>query len=466
MPKVYVLFWFDVEDCTVPQSDDCAKRLCQILTKHGVTGTMKLVGQKARMLEQRVRYDVIDALQLHDIGFHSNWHGLRPQIAEYLAPLGMEDGAAEFERREGPGLEDVKRIFGAPIVTYGQPGSNWAPQAFSVLSQWNIPTYVSGFGYIGVDCQPFYLGGLLCTSHMYGQRLDGQEQRHLMGLNFELGGPGELEKHQAQFTQSLEQLRDTGGLISIINHPCTLVLEEWFSTYMKPRERIEAGYQHFEDFVQWALSHPNVEAIGASRLPELYADQALGRHFGAADLLALATALSDEINYVRLGPVTLSAAEAFRLLLEAFVLHADRRGTTERVPYAPLAGPTVIGPAPPRAFALAYDQFERIARRLLQQVRETPAVPAQVQVNNVAVDAASYLAAVARVLAGMLRGDATPATVEIKPAARRFEDTVDPNAAASAARSAMMKPGFEAPGLYELAKLLAWTVKPAVLQTQ
>jgi len=463
--KVYVLFWFDVEDCTVPQSDDCAKRLCQILTRHGVTGTMKLVGQKARLLEQRVRYDVIDALQRHDIGFHSNWHGLRPQIAEYLAPLGMVEGAAEFERREGPGLEDVQRLFDRPIVTYGQPGSNWAPQAFPVLRQWGIPTYVSGFGYIGIDCQPFYLGGILCTSHMYGRRLNGQEQRHLMGLNFELGGPGELEKHQALFSRSLEELSATGGLISIINHPCTLVLEEWFSTYMKPRERTEAGYRHFESFVQWVLGHPHVEAVGAARLPELYPDQAVGTRFPRETLLRLAQALSEEVSFVRLGEVAVSAAEAFHLLTEALAPYLERRSLPSQVEHMPVDCPAAGAPEFAGELAVPWDEFGRNLRRVAQELRQTRAVPAAVPVSQIAVDPASYLAAVARSIVQILRDGAPPEVVAIRPAPRRFEDYVDPEAARSAAGSSMAPPGgIATSGLFELAKLLAWTAKPAVLK--
>ena len=246
MATVHALFWFDVEDCSVTQSDDAAKRLALILERHGVRGTMKLVGQKARMLEQRVRYDVIDALRRHDVGYHANWHGLRPQVVEYLAPLDWEEGVAEFERREWPGLADVRRLFGTNPVTYGQPGPNWAPQAFPVLRKWGIPTYVSGFGYVGLDCQPFYYGGLLCTSHLYGKQGSGDDRNHLMGLNFELGAPGELEKHQQAFTRSREQLASSGGLVSILNHPCTLVMKEWFSTELKSPELIEAGYRHFE----------------------------------------------------------------------------------------------------------------------------------------------------------------------------------------------------------------------------
>ncbi len=39
MGEVYVLFWFDIENCMVPQSDDAAKRLTMILEKHDVRGT-------------------------------------------------------------------------------------------------------------------------------------------------------------------------------------------------------------------------------------------------------------------------------------------------------------------------------------------------------------------------------------------------------------------------------------------
>ena len=133
MANVYVLFWFDVEDCTVPQSDDAAKRIAQILEKYDVIGTMKIVGQKARVLRERVRYDVIDALSCHAIGYHSKWHGLRPQVAEYLAPLGWTEGAMEFNSREWSGIEDIIDVFGQMPWCYGQPGSNWAPQVFPAL---------------------------------------------------------------------------------------------------------------------------------------------------------------------------------------------------------------------------------------------------------------------------------------------------------------------------------------------
>lgn len=464
MPNVYVLFWFDVEDCTVPQSDDATKRLALILGKHNVRGTFKVVGQKARLLEQRMRFDVIDVLRQHDIGFHSNWHGLRPQIGEYLGPLDWEQGVAEFEKREGPGLEDVRRLFGPDTTTYGQPGSNWAPHVFPVLRKWNIPTYVSGYGYVGVDCQPFWYGGVLCTSHMYGKRLSGEEESHLMGLNFELGQPGELEKHQETFRRSLERLSASGGLISILNHPCTLVLEEWFSTYMKPRELTEAGYTHFEEFVKWVVAHPNVKTTCASELPTLYPDRALGRWFSRDELAEMAANLSEEINFQRLGEVTLSAAEALGLLVAYLLTFIEGDELSPGVFHRPLYHPTSRPEGLAHNLTVSWAEFCDVTRSVARSLEEKREAPGCVVFAKGAVAPEHYLGAVAHVLAKLLAGESAPDTVTLVPKVCRFEDFVDEEGARSGWASVMLPARFAAPKMIELARLEAWTLKPAVLR--
>jgi len=462
MDNVYVLFWFDVEDCTVTQSDDAAKRIAQILERCGVRGLFKVVGQKARMLEQRVRYDVIDELKRHDIGFHSNWHGRRPQIAEYLAALDWEEGVAEFERREGPGLEDVRRLFGVNPLTYGQPGSNWAPQPFPVLRRWDIPTYVSGYGYVGVDCQPFWYGGVLCTSHMYGQRFSGEPQRHLIGLNFELGKPGELEKHKQLFETSREQLAGTGGLACVMNHPCTLVLERWFSTEMKSRELTEAGFRHFETFVEWVVSCENVKPTSGHELTRLYADRARGRTFSRDELRQLAQALTEEINFQVIDDVSVSPAEAFGLLtrcLTQYLVHAELPAEVAHAPvYNPIQRPahieygTVALPAFCAAVGVVNEFLAREGR-----------VPDEVAVGPYTVEPADFLAAVARMLVRAFDGESLPEQIELGLAACAFERYVDEDAAKAGWRGAMMPSEFEALELLDLAKLGAWTLKPAIL---
>src|SRR5689334_23897335 len=118
---VYVVLWFDTEDYIEPAADDAALRIASDLTAAGVHATFKVVGEKARALERRGRNDVIAALSKHAIGYHSNWHSVHPTPAEYLLRFGFVEGAQEFERREGPGVADLKRVFGTQPICYGQP---------------------------------------------------------------------------------------------------------------------------------------------------------------------------------------------------------------------------------------------------------------------------------------------------------------------------------------------------------
>src|SRR5579863_5935489 len=117
--RVNVILWFDTEDYLLPADDDATLRLATFLSGEGIRATFKVVGEKARVLERRGRTDVIEAIKKHELGFHSNLHSVHPTPAEYLSTLGWDEGMAEFERREGPGLQDLRRIFGRNPTCYG-----------------------------------------------------------------------------------------------------------------------------------------------------------------------------------------------------------------------------------------------------------------------------------------------------------------------------------------------------------
>lgn len=461
MATRYVLYWFDVEDCTVTQSDDAAKRLAQILTKHGVRGTMKLVGQKARLLRERVRYDVIDALAQHAVGYHSNLHGLRPQIAEYLGPLDWEEGTAEFDRREAPGLDDLRDLWHIQTpVCYGQPGSNWAPQVFPALRRWGVRTYVSGFGFVGLHCQPFWYGGLLNTSHLYGTDRHDASASHYFGLNFELGTPGALAEHQKRFTTSYEALT-AGGLISIMNHPCTLVLREWFSTDMKTPEQIQAGYEHFAAFVAFVNSHPDVRTVTADELPALYPDHAHQRVFSPQELLALAEAVGEEVYYLELPGMALAPVEVFAMFAR-FLRRAFADDPAPGAVYEYHDGPAAGAQAATEGTATRAEMTVAVSG-VCDFLDAHGHLPAAVPVGVQTIALESFYVALAAVIREYATNGRLPETVRFGPAVNRIAEHVDAAAAKAACGGAMMLPGFSAPKLYEQACLQAWTLKPALL---
>ncbi len=215
---VYVVLWFDTEDYIEPTSDDAALRIASDLRAEGVRATFKVVGEKARMLESRGRRDVIQALSQHAIGYHSNWHSVHPTPAEYLVTMNYLEGAAEFERREASGLADVKRIMGADVVCYGQPGSSWGPQTNLALRRMGIPVYLDEGEQVGLNGQPFWYGGLLYIFAMgrnqFRARLDAGCGGHsgLSTIRRSGSAPGGGRRRSDQHLLPPQRIRDYGVL--------------------------------------------------------------------------------------------------------------------------------------------------------------------------------------------------------------------------------------------------------------
>src|SRR5437879_2148609 len=109
-PAVDVILWFDTEDYLLPADDDASKRLAEMLTERNIRGTFKLVGEKARVLENRGRRDVIAALTKHDVGCPAGWRSGPPTPSESPAEVGGREGIAEFVRHEGGGAAGVRLI--------------------------------------------------------------------------------------------------------------------------------------------------------------------------------------------------------------------------------------------------------------------------------------------------------------------------------------------------------------------
>src|SRR5438094_2287055 len=283
--SVRVILWFDTEDYLLPADDDATKRLAEMLAERNIRATFKLVGEKARVLEQRKRKDVIRALQKHDIGYHANFHSVHPTPSEYLADCGLLDGVEEFARREGGGAADVRRIFGVKtLACYGQPGSSWAPQTIAALrgigvAPRGVPCYVDEGTHVGLNEQPFWYAGALVVYHM------GQNYTRM-----DLHDPSAVEPAKKKVSEIADRLRrQGGGLISIFYHPCEWVHQEfwdgvnfrrganpprerWTPPPQRPPAETDAAFARFARYIDHIRAVPGVRFVTASELPALYAD--------------------------------------------------------------------------------------------------------------------------------------------------------------------------------------------------
>ena len=133
-------------------------------------------------------------------------------------------------------------------------------------------------------------------------------------------------------------------------------------------------------------------------------------------------------------------------------------------PYGtPAYNPTGRPDDPPGDASVPWDAFFESLRSVTDSINGKGEVPNSVSLDDITVAPGDYLAALAKVVIRLGDGGSPPDEVTLSPVECRFEDSVDEAAASDAWKSAMMPPGFAAPKMVELAKLLAWTLKPAVL---
>jgi hypothetical protein len=441
----YVVLWFDTEDYIDPVADDAALRIANDLTSLGVHGSFKVVGEKARVLEQRGRTDVIQALGRHCIGYHSDWHSVQPVPAVALQHLGLLEGGAEFERRQRPGFEDVGRIFGVTPACYGQPGSSWVPQSNLALRRMGVHVYLDEGTQVGYGDQPIWFGGLLYVFNLgpYQIRadIDGRRPESEAFRRFDSAA-----KHFAE---------NGGGLISTMYHPTEMVHTEFWDAVnfahgeVRPRQRwvlpgrrskddAERSFRILKDYVEHAKAVPDVEFVTANDLLRIYANPIPP----AVNRIELAKHFQRTINFLSTSTGDLSAADILLELLELPAEYVDgptHRGTTT---YAEAIIPDV--------------QFDAALKELRSFIQANHRLPGNVFFGSQTLSLEDFAATLAAHIV-------SPGPIRVKRGQLDFENYFAKDAQKSF--DWLIHPqGFAPNELLELARLQGWTLKPARLR--
>jgi hypothetical protein len=471
---VYIVLWFDTEDYILPASDDAALRIANFLTQQGLRATFKVVGEKARVLEQRQRTDVIAALARHEIGYHSNTHSQQPTPAVYESVLDWEAGAEEFDRRERSGFDDLTRIFGRPPSCYGQPGVSWAPQAYPALNKWGVNVYLDDGEHVQLDGKPFWYGGLLNIFHIdAGRQLEQNDDW------------SNLESARANFKALHTRMsaEPPGGVVSFMFHPTQLISEVFWdavnfshganppaSAWKKqpecsPAQR-DRAFAYFEGLVRYINSFPGVRFVTASEAYVLCRDKAEGRRFTRQELLQVASEVKRGITYQVQGDYSLSASEIFSLL-NGLVAGLVNHGSIEEVtlvetPYGPASQAYGLSLAT-ATMEVGWSQFSRTSLDVSRFVSARGAIPNAVWFGSTSVTPEAYLLALANAVQAIISSGRPPDSVTILPAELAAAQYVAKDSPAIW-EWPIFPAGFHSAHLMELARLQAWTIKPAIIE--
>lgn len=315
MKQLKVMLWFDVEDFITPEADDALLALIDMMDSLGIRGSLKIVGEKIRVLRDRGRTDILEKLAGHEICYHTENHSVHPTQTEYVCGMGFAEGVREFERRERKGFTDVQDITGQFPTNYGQPGASWVPHVFPVLKKWGVPTYVDSHYLLSVDEGPFWYGGVLNLTRLWStMRLDVEAENG-------------LEEAKEQFRQ-FERRADDLQLVSIFYHPCEFSCtdfwdgvnfrrganpprEEWKPAPLRTKEEMHRRVNLLGEFLRWTLENPGVEYITAQQacLYETIDPMPLTKE----DVFDMAAALTSGPDYYIRGKRPLCASEILSL---------------------------------------------------------------------------------------------------------------------------------------------------------
>ena len=465
-PTVYITFWFDTEDFILPQADDASKRLAEMFVKRHVKATFKIVGEKARVLEERGRDDVILALANNDIAYHSTYHSVHPTPSEYSRDLDWHEGVSEFIRREGAGLETLRHVFGVNASCYGQPGGSWTPQSYAALHTFQIPLYLDETSHVNVNNRPFWYCGILTI-------LELGDCVMRTGWTDE-----EVRQACAQFDRVHERLiQEGGGIISIYYHPCEFVhrqfwdgvnfarganppRSEWKLPPLKSNEEQEQAFHAFETYLDHIVNYSGVRLVTAREIPSLYPDRVYSQPLTRSDVRTIAKAFQKRLSYVGLDRRNVSAAEGL-LALSHFVAKIDKDPQPEEITLEFAYGPA----STPQRFVtegtFRWNAIQQATQELLDTVYATKQLPSIIWVAGEPMRPEDFAVTLASLVAAerysgnipMRQGELEAKQYVADDSPRLWGWVIFPK-------------GFDAPRMMEIARLQAWTTKPAALRKQ
>jgi len=244
--------------------------------------------------------------------------------------------------------------------------------------------------------------------------------------------------------------------------------EAWRPPLQRTTEETEGAFQRFGDYLDHLRALPGVRFVTASDLPAIYPDSVRNEGATREELAEVAQRIlkreAPGVDFQSIGGKSFSLADQFELLALAVGEQLDGRKPKFPLVSRGLLGPDNSPPITTKDQRITWPAFRAAARDVRQFVQTQQRVPARIFIGADAVSPADFLTALAFVYDSQARKETVPiadeiplaANIAVLPARHVAEDT--PNLFGG---WVIHKEGFRAPKILEVARLQAWTLKPA-----
>ncbi len=464
-----VSLFFDVEDCVTPVSDDIARDLATIVSDHGLVADFMVVGDKARTLESRGRWDVIEALGRHEVGLHTNRHSRHPTVAEYLEDKGWSDGIEQVVLREGPGVETIRRLFGRPPSCWGQGGGSWGPQVHPAMRRLGVPLVVYPETHTASS-----------DIHWYGGVLTLGYRRFFEGFDQLYSDEAEFDQFFRTFRATVAEYLDAGypWMGVFCAHPITVRAYEfgdvlnfghgketppelWRWPPLKTEDEYRTALRSFALLIKYIAEHRRLQVVSVGALRQQFGGEA--ERIALGDLLDYAGAALSVAD-IPTDDVRLSPAQAVDVLTRAILSLAggvSLSGLALRHVDGPISMPAELE----STVSCPWDAFRSGCEFARSFIDRTGQLPAAIDIDGATVGIGSFYRAACESLMAVASGR-TPVEVQLRmgPQIPAIAETIARRTAAGYRGWVIHKPDLETTRLLELTRLQTWTLRPATRQ--
>lgn len=477
-----VALFSDVEDIFSPPelgNDDSIKQLATILTEENLRANFLVIGDRALLLKERGRQDVIDSLEPHVVGLHTR-SARHPTGPEYVAGMSWDDGVAECLKHEREGAEIIREVFGRPCAALSTHYAYATPHAQHVAAVLGLP-----FIYAYPAAPPLY--SLSWYTGALGLPYDSPTLNnkpilaYVEGFDDTYPDTKAFEAYLRQLDQRIDACLASGQpfLTLFLYHPQRLRLKDFIDAYWSPNgvnypkerwgmygrprrytpEQVQTSLANFRRLARWIRHDPRLNVMTVPEVVGKYGQQpASMTRSELVDAAQRITASNSVLIFPRFSPAEITVG-----LASAVVSSADGGRLPSEVPRENVLGPTRSPIWVPELQGCAHARLVELARQLLDQVKTTGHLPAtlgspleRVGVNHLyRALAESFLALHSGSFLSEIKFTRVPPWPELgPPLGIRFLKAVE---------AEFMNPDTDVNTLYRDGKLQTWTLKPAIV---
>jgi peptidoglycan/xylan/chitin deacetylase (PgdA/CDA1 family) len=282
-----LLLTFDTEDVyhgPEAGTDDIIKDIADILSDEGVPGNFIFIGERAKLLRERGRLDVIAAVNRHTVGLHTLSHR-QPYASVQAAETDWSGGLEIYRKHERAGADLITAALGRPPACLSTHAVNAAPQGLAVAAEMGLP-YLYGYA----AAPPLFNVSRYCgaLNFPYAATPAGIVEPYFEGYDGIL--IDDTFHQDRDFSLLMEKLGEhidrcfSAGQPLLMLHPChpyRLVSRDWVDGFMTangenipaavwagrprprlhPRAKVEIALKNFRHLVRFIRQHPRLQPL-------------------------------------------------------------------------------------------------------------------------------------------------------------------------------------------------------------